>query len=674
MAGLLEQIRAIKEMEESKEITEKMEEKQKTVKDLLVEKYGKSTFVKSEKVADLNDFYAPRLYSDIAEKVKDGYLIPLARYEVYNELYSYRGVRVRLPSGLYEVKPFPVAIVEIYKQALNPNNFYVVIPVSDIIRMNPEVARIETSIKDTIRGYITDIIDSISHYSDHDRIKVFTDVFKYIMNLHKEGRLGKVPTNYLVKNLPRIIDDVLRDTEDLGFGKIEYLFYDDQIEDIFINSGISGNIYAQTRDFYYVITNIEITKSEVNRFKSMVLKLYGKSFDEKHPVVDVQIEGYFNIRVNMTFGGDEGVRGFSVDGTSITLRKAKEIPPSIAILTSPKYRSINEEVGAILMEFFHRGVSSLIYGETGSGKTTVLKTLLMTVPRHYRIVSLEDTVEMPKMSDWGYHHVRLSARSPLSKVDESDWDMEKGSKNLLRMRPYVVVLGEVRSYEAKTLFEIAQMGVATVYSTMHARNHREVLNRLVHHMGVEPSAVPSIETLTLMSTFRPYGTSKIIRRLSSIAFLSVPEDEKKETVVTLSSGEETVNVKINRFIDYHYKVNLATREIEEKWEINWENFIKSPIMEKIVNNYGMDVPLVLTEITEKYNLIRALKDGVIYTDFEDEMNRILKYLDIYYTLNSSGYFGEELWKKFKEEMKYHYNIEVKHEWDDWILKKIPAKF
>ncbi len=641
---------------------------------VIKEKYYGKRKVSEEHKVDVSQLYAPRIYDRIRVGLEEGKMNFLTRYELVNELYSYMGTRIVTPQGKTEpIDPFPIAIVEIYKQKYHPNKLYVLIPLSLVLSSrDPNFKKVKDKVEPIIDAFISEKYNKSVSYSDQVRVSVFSDVYSHIIERlnRKTLRIPGITYEYLKKVLPLIIDEKLRYYSDFGFGDIEYLFYDDQIEDIFIN-GAEKPVLAQTRDFYNVETTIYMTNDKLERLAVVIKAIYKRNFSEKSPVIDTQIEGYFNIRVNMTYWSP--VFKFSVDGYSLTLRKAREIPPSVSILLHEKFHSINEEVGALLVEFFHRNVGSLIYGETGSGKTTLLKSMLLTVPQHYRIVSLEDTVEMPDMSKWDYHHIRLTAKSQLSASSEDDWTLDKASKNLLRMRPYIAVLGEIRGLEAKTLAEMAQMGLATVYTTLHAKDHITVLNRLIHHMGVEPSAIPSFDTLTLIRTIRPRGTDRIIRRVTSIAYPEVMYDYDKRNIVKLSTGEEEVMVELKEIVSYRFNVDPMTGKISERWDINWQNLFGGKIIQKIHDITGMHPEVVLVEIVEKYNVLRALSKDVNFSDFKAEMERVVKYFNIYNIINNDGYIGEELWNQFVKEMKYNFGINIDVKWDDWIMREISEK-
>ena len=592
---------------------------------------------------------------------------------LWNELYSNLKAKFRYGGKIINVPVFPIAKVEIYDDRRHVERVYVVLPYEKII------SHVDSNAYAYENQYVKPILQSdlSAHYYTEGKTNVYSDsrraeLLDFLSNMlytHiQRGDIPKPPPMWEKIHLLRALDDILRYS--LGFQEIEFLFYDNDIEDIFVN-GVNQYVRAKSRVHNDVITSIFASKTTIDRFADYTSLLAPHSkFNENHPVIDTQIEGYFNIRVNMTFGGVAGSKGFSVDGITMTLRKSVEVPPSIALLLQDKFKSINEEVGALLFELIHRNVSMLLFGETGSGKTTLLKALMTLSPPSVRRVSLEDTVEFPNLAKWDYHHVRLHAKSPLSKISEDEWDMERGSKNLLRMRPEIAILGEVRYKEAKTLFEIAQMGTASVYSTAHGKDAFEMLNRLVQAMGVEPSSITSIDAILLLRTLRPLGYKGFIRRVTNVTFLEDKSWGEKIQEVTLTTGEESKTFLIKRLVTYWFKYDPRARKLDEKWDVDWRMFLNSRIAYNIVNNTGIDYDTLVSEIVEKYNFLKAVKKGFIKDDYEAEFQRVKRWVSVYHIVKKDGYSGFDFWRHFIEELRYQYGIKVNHRWEEWKSKEL----
>lgn len=124
-------------------------------------------------------------------------------------------------------------------------------------------------------------------------------------------------------------------------------------------------------------------------------------------------------------------------------------------------------------------VTMLIAGETGTGKTTVLKCLGSEFAEHESIVTVEDTPEL------NFTHPFL--RALVSRVPNSEGigevTLQEHIKTTLRMTPTRVILGEMRTpLAAEAFLESAQTGHSG-FSTLHARNARETLTRLESLLG-----------------------------------------------------------------------------------------------------------------------------------------------------------------------------------------------
>lgn len=598
-------------------------------------------------------------------------LMPMERYPIYNDLYSSRKVYVTIGNRRIPVKRFLIAYVETFAQKDDTNNLYSVVTPLQILMMNPKTRHIglhEIKVKEILRDALQGLLtrEVVKEYSDELRIHYFKELWLLYWKLLNEGKIPKSPVpGWENQHLFRVIDDVIRFS--LGFHNFEYLFFDYGVEDIFLN-GVNTNIFLQHTNYNYMKTNIIIDYVELHRVVTAISQMTFSKFNYKRPVIDMQILGHFNIRVNLTHDT------FSIDGFTLTMRKARETPISPPKLVyDKKFGSMNDEVATLLWEFIHRGVSGLIVGETGSGKTTLLKALLTTAPRSDRIVTLEDTVEFPNYQRWGFHHVRWSARSPLTKTEPDEYDLELASKNLLRARPKIVVLGEIRYTEARTFFEILQMGVANAYSTAHGSSPIAILRRLIYSMGVEPTSLADLDVIIQMKTFRPIN--KLIRKVTHIAYIeeaTTSKEEEGDYRFEIKSEAE-IEYQIKNFIKYWFKVKRGEQAIEEGWEIFWDKFFNSKVYDKLKDTTGYDDETIIDEINEKYNILRVMKHGIL-DDIEQELFRSLKLFDIYYIVKRDyNSFGGDTFNLFMKEYQKLNPNPPKVKYEELIPKEMVNK-
>lgn len=133
------------------------------------------------------------------------------------------------------------------------------------------------------------------------------------------------------------------------------------------------------------------------------------------------------------------------------------------------------------------GRTFLTVGPRGSGKTSLLGSLILEILQRYRIITIEDTQELP-VEDYkklGYDILPLKVRSALA---DSGMEMpfDKGLRTSLRLGDSALVVGEVRSVEAKVLYEAMRVGAMSnvVAGTIHADSPYGVYDRVVNDLGV----------------------------------------------------------------------------------------------------------------------------------------------------------------------------------------------
>lgn len=135
----------------------------------------------------------------------------------------------------------------------------------------------------------------------------------------------------------------------------------------------------------------------------------------------------------------------------------------------------------------------LICGETGSGKTTTLASIMTGLDRSLSIYSVEDPVE-----------------KYIENVDQCSVDTRSEKRNfayylraLLRADPDVIMVGEIRDHETA---EVAVQGALTghlILSTIHTKRAVNAVMRL-HHLGISPNQLATPDLLRMIVAQRLY--------------------------------------------------------------------------------------------------------------------------------------------------------------------------
>jgi pilus assembly protein CpaF len=121
----------------------------------------------------------------------------------------------------------------------------------------------------------------------------------------------------------------------------------------------------------------------------------------------------------------------------------------------------------------------MVAGETGTGKTTLIKCLATQFGPDESIVAVEDTPEL----NFAHPYFRSLVSRAANAEGMGEVTLQEHIKTTLRMTPTRVILGEMRTpFSAEAFLESAQTGHVGM-STIHARNARETLVRLESLLG-----------------------------------------------------------------------------------------------------------------------------------------------------------------------------------------------
>lgn len=280
---------------------------------------------------------------------------------------------------------------------------------------------------------------------------------------------------------------------------LEPLVRDPYIEDIHC-VGIKS-IAIVHKVFHMLKTNIQFeSELELEEYLRRTSEAIGKPVSDSKPIVDAAMPD--GSRINIIYSDD-----ISKLGSSFTIRKFSEKPPTVVQLV--KWNTFSAEIAAYLWLCLEYGMSIFVSGETASGKTTSLNSMLSFISFNKKIYTAEDTPEViVPQPVWQ----RLITRD--SGPEDSRVDLFELVKSALRSRPDYIVIGEVRGKEGSVAFQAIQTGHA-VLSTFHASSIQKMIQRFTG----DPINVPIrfMDNLNV-ALFQEivYDEGRIIRRCSTI--------------------------------------------------------------------------------------------------------------------------------------------------------------
>lgn len=285
-----------------------------------------------------------------------------------------------------------------------------------------------------------------------------------VLSSYAHGRISRyVSANRLAVNREDI-EYLVREmvAELTGYGPLQALLADDQISDILVNG--AKHIFVE-RGGRLELTNLRfIDDNHVMRVIQRMLAPLGRRLDETNPMVDARLPD--GSRVNAV------IAPLALDGPCVSIRKFRRDPLRAGDLLA--YGTLDNA----MLEFLCGAVSArcniLVSGSTGSGKTTLLNVLSRYINESERLVTVEDAAEL----QLGHHHVvRLETRPP-NVEGEGEVSARDLVRNVLRMRPDRIILGEVRGIEVLDLLQAMNTGHDGSMSTIHANSGRDALGRI----------------------------------------------------------------------------------------------------------------------------------------------------------------------------------------------------
>jgi pilus assembly protein CpaF len=178
----------------------------------------------------------------------------------------------------------------------------------------------------------------------------------------------------------------------------------------------------------------------------------------------------------------------AADGTCLSLRCFPAGGFTVGQLR--ELGTLSAEAVELVTAVVRARLAFLITGGTGSGKTTMLATMLGLLERAERLVIVEDSPELRPDHD---HVVRLTARTP-NVEGAGSITLRDLVRQALRMRPDRLVVGEVRGPEVVELLTALNTGHDGGAGTVHANSVVELPARLEALAGLAGLGRPALHS------------------------------------------------------------------------------------------------------------------------------------------------------------------------------------
>lgn len=447
------------------------------------------------------------------------------------------------------------------------------------------------------------------------------------------------------KEIDELTEILIRYT--VGFGLIEVLLTDQKIQDITANSPMGKNsLFIVHEDYGDCKTNIFATEAESESWASKLRMISGRPLDEANPILDTEIViPQARARVGVVS------QPLNPTGIAYAFRRHRDKPWTLPLFIKNKMIS---PLSAGLLSFIIDGTRTmLIAGTRSAGKTSLLGAVLVEVMRRYRVLTVEDTLELPTASlrDLGYNIQSLKVRSALSKGG-SEVPAAEGIRTTLRLGDSALIIGEVRSKEALALYEAMRIGAMAnvVAGTIHGESPYGVFDRVVNDLGVPRTSFKATDIIVVANPIRSPDGLHRWKRVTQIT--EVRKHWERDPLLengftdlmkydSVSDQLQPTDSLINGESDVLKAVATNVKEWAGKWDAVWDNIILRTKTKETLVNYSAKANM--PEILEAQFVILA----------NDSLHKISD--------------------KVMEETGALDSKKIFFEWDEWLKSSIKKK-
>ena len=285
-----------------------------------------------------------------------------------------------------------------------------------------------------------------------------------------------------------------------GFGPLQRYLDDPAVEEIWINQ--PGKVFI-ARHGRSELTTTVLGAGELRDLVERMLKPSGRRLDLSSPFVDALLPDGSRLHVV--------IPDITREHLSLNIRKFVVAANTLEDLVSRG--SLTAAAARFLEAAVIAGLNIIVAGGTQAGKTTLLNTLVNSIPPRERVVTCEEVFELrPNLPDV----VSMQTRQP-NLEGQGEIRLRRLIKEALRMRPSRIIVGEVRQEESLDLLIALNSGLPGMCS-VHANSAREAVVKLctlpllagenVSSQFVVPTVATSID-LVVQAAINPDGSRQI---------------------------------------------------------------------------------------------------------------------------------------------------------------------
>jgi pilus assembly protein CpaF len=304
----------------------------------------------------------------------------------------------------------------------------------------------------------------------------------------------------------------------IGAGRLAPLLADPSVTDVLVN-GVE--VWVDRGSGLRRVPGTLGDEAEVRRLAQRLASSSGRRLDDASPFVDARLPDGTRLHAVLPPIGR--------NGPYLSLRTFRQRAFTVEELVA--CGTVDPGAARLLAAVVAARLPYLVTGGTGTGKTTVLSTLLSLAPPAERLVIVEDAAELRPAHP---HVVSLQAR--MSNVEGAgEVTLRDLVRQALRMRPDRLVVGECRGAEIVDLLGALNTGHDGGAATLHANSPADVparLEALGLLGGIPRAALHALVLAALRVVIHLQRAPDGTRMLTEICVLDTHPEQRTTVVLT----------------------------------------------------------------------------------------------------------------------------------------------
>lgn len=328
----------------------------------------------------------------------------------------------------------------------------------------------------------------------------------------------------------RVVDEAV------GLGVLEPILADPAVSEVMING--HDTIYVERAGRLERWPAPFSSEEQLLQTIDRIVSTVNRRVDESSPMADARLPADSRMprgaRVNVV------LPPLSLNGPTVTIRL---FPRALSLQTLIReHKSLDERSAALLQACVEARLNVVVSGGTGSGKTTLLNALSSFIPRHERIVTIEDAAELSLDQP---HTIRLETRPP-NVEGRGQVTIRDLVRNSLRMRPDRIIVGECRGGEALDMLQAMNTGHDGSLTTVHANSTDDALARLETLAAMSEVEIPfhalRSQTNSAIDVIVQLGRQRDgTRRVTEVCYVASRRQEEFKLVPLMTFDSRATN-------------------------------------------------------------------------------------------------------------------------------------